>query len=81
MPSIEYVKLVKDQSIDFIYIDGNHQYSSVKEDILAWLPKIKNGGIISGHDYSWPSVQQATNEIFNRAPNKTYEDSSWMYLL
>lgn len=79
--SLEYVKNVEDNSIDFIYIDGNHQYSSVKEDILSWLPKIKKGGIISGHDYSWDSVKKVTQEIFQKIPDKTYDDSSWMYKL
>lgn len=79
--SLEYAKKILDRSIDFIYIDGNHQYSSVKEDILSWLPKIKNGGIISGHDYTWDSVKKVTQEIFKRMPDYTYEDSSWMYKL
>lgn len=79
--SLEYVKKIPDHSIDFIYIDGNHQYSSVKEDIISWLPKIKKGGVISGHDYTWDSVKKATQEIFQKIPDNTYEDSSWMYKL
>jgi hypothetical protein len=56
----------EDQSIDFIYIDGDHNYEPVKRDILLYYPKIKIGGILSGHDYSqnWPGVVQAVNEIF-----------------
>jgi predicted O-methyltransferase YrrM len=81
MSSVEYCQLILNSSIDFIYIDGNHQYSSVKEDILTWLPKIKVGGIIAGHDYTWDSVKIAITEIFNKNPNKTYCDSSWMYQL
>lgn len=38
-------------SIDFVYIDGDHTYEFVKGDIAAWWPKIKPGGILSGHDY------------------------------
>lgn len=37
---------------DIIYIDAGHSYESVKEDLTAWYPKIKPGGIIAGHDYS-----------------------------
>lgn len=65
-------------SIDFIYIDANHDYDSVKNDILHYFPKIKNGGIISGHDYceSWKGVINAVNEIFGK-PIKVFKDGSW----
>lgn len=42
---------VKDNSLDFVYIDGNHAYDFVMLDIIMWNPKVKKGGIISGHDY------------------------------
>jgi len=41
----------RDASLDFVYIDANHSLPYVIEDIMTWLPKIKPGGIISGHDY------------------------------
>lgn len=41
----------EDGSLDFVYIDGDHTYEFVSGDIKAWWPKIKSGGIISGHDY------------------------------
>jgi hypothetical protein len=48
-----------------VYIDANHTHEEVKKDIQAWLPKIKKGGIISGHDYGgWEGVTQAVNEAF-----------------
>lgn len=43
-------KLIKDNELDFIYIDGNHKFDYVLKDLDAWYPKIKEGGIISGHD-------------------------------
>jgi hypothetical protein len=51
MGSKDAIKIFEDQSLDFIYIDANHTYESVKEDIELWYPKIKIGGMISGHDY------------------------------
>ena len=39
-------------SVDFVFIDANHSYDSVKRDIIAWQPKVRSGGIIAGHDYS-----------------------------
>jgi len=37
--------------LDFVYVDGNHEYSYVKDDIKNWYPKIKKGGVIGGHNY------------------------------
>ena len=37
---------------DFIYIDANHRYESVRADMLAWYPKLKSGGVFAGHDYT-----------------------------
>ena len=42
---------MKDGSLDFVYIDGLHDFGSVKQDIAAWWPKVKVGGFIGGHDY------------------------------
>ncbi len=43
--------LIEDESLDFMYIDANHYYESVKEDINKWYPKVKKGGVFGGHDY------------------------------
>jgi hypothetical protein len=40
-----------DNSVDFIFIDARHEYEFVLEDIECWYPKLKSGGIMSGHDY------------------------------
>ena len=40
-----------DEYFDFIYIDANHEYKSIKEDIDYWFPKLKKGGLFSGHDW------------------------------
>jgi hypothetical protein len=37
--------------LDFVYIDAQHHYNAVKEDLMLWYPKVKKGGILSGHDY------------------------------
>jgi len=49
--STEAAKLIPDKSIDFVFIDGAHDYESVMEDIKTWYPKVRDGGILSGHDY------------------------------
>ncbi len=42
---------IKDASLDFIYIDASHDYEAVLQDLGLWWPKLKKGGIFSGHDY------------------------------
>lgn len=49
--SMDAVKKFKDESLDFVYIDANHEYPFVMEDLSQWSKKIRKGGIISGHDY------------------------------
>lgn len=44
-------KQIKNNSLDIVFIDANHTYDSVKEDINLWLPKVKEGGILCGHDF------------------------------
>ena len=54
-----------DKSLDFIFIDAAHDYESVKKDINAWFPKLKKGGVIAGHDYTWcDDVKKAVHEFF-----------------
>jgi hypothetical protein len=66
-------------TLDFIYIDANHDYEFVKDDITNALKKIKKNGLISGHDYNneSPGVIKAVNEIFGK-PDIIFSDSSWL---
>jgi len=41
-----------DDSLDWVYIDAGHSFEEVKADYEAWFPKVRKGGIISGHDYA-----------------------------
>lgn len=49
--SVDAAKDFKDGSLDFVYLDGNHEFSHVAADISAWTPKVRKGGIVAGHDY------------------------------
>ncbi len=82
MTSLEASLAVGDRKFDFVYIDGDHAYESCKQDIELWLPKIRSGGMIGGHDYcaACPGVIQAVDEKFGK-PDRTFIDSSWLKFL
>jgi predicted O-methyltransferase YrrM len=54
-------ELFKDGSLDFVFIDADHRFEHVVEDINLWEKKIRPGGIVSGHDYNIPQVQYAVD--------------------
>jgi hypothetical protein len=49
--SMDALKNFKDEELDFVYIDANHDYKHVLEDITGWTKKVKPGGIVAGDDY------------------------------
>lgn len=51
--SLEAAKKIKDNTLDFVYIDANHDFVNVANDIHTWKKKIKVGGILAGHDYCY----------------------------
>jgi len=68
--------------LDFVYIDADHSYNGVFNDLCLWFCKVREGGIIGGHDYehpNFPGVKQAIDEFFRRFDWKVnYEgDGVW----
>jgi hypothetical protein len=67
MESIKAAAFIADNSLDMIFIDADHDYKSVMDDVKAWVPKVKLGGIIAGHDYD-PNggfdVWKVVDEVF-----------------
>ena len=64
--SVSAAGLFSPTSLDWVHLDARHDYASVKADIEAWLPKIKNGGWLSGDDYEeekWPGVVSAVGDV------------------
>eukprot|EP00961_Rhodomonas_salina_P156949 2112891-Rhodomonas_salina.3 len=51
MSTVDAAKLLMDASVDFIYVDARHDYCGVLEDIEAWWPKLRAGGVMAGHDF------------------------------
>jgi len=55
MTSLDASNKFADSTLDFVYVDGCHQYESVLQDMSIWWPKIRPGGILAGHDYVTPN--------------------------
>ena len=68
--------------LDLVYIDGDHNYGAVKKDIAAWLPKIRPGGYIAGHDFGFDQqgVTAAVMECLGE-PDAVFCDTSWIRCL
>ncbi len=67
--SVRAAQRIDDQSVDFVYIDADHRYASVVADLGAWTDKVRDGGILAGHDYDnpdLPDVQHAVDGFFQR---------------
>ena len=54
---------IADNSLDLVFIDANHSYDYVKKDIIKYTPKLKESGMLTGHDIDYPGVNQAVNEM------------------
>jgi len=76
--SVKGAKQYKDESLDMVYIDAVHQYKNVVEDMKVWYPKIKYGGILSGHDFTpnFPGCMKAIKEYIG-SPTLLSRDTSW----
>jgi hypothetical protein len=79
-------KLFQDQSLDLVYLDADHSYNGVIQDLTCWLPKVRMGGMICGHDYldgNLPEgifgVKSAVLDFFKKEPDFITEElwPSW----
>ena len=75
------VKLFENNSLDIVFIDAEHTYPKVKQDINNWLEKVKNKGYLTGHDYSLTffGVIKAVNETLGEDNIKVKQDAVWIY--
>ena len=81
--TLELAKTIPDESLDFVYIDADHEYASVLADLTAWTPKVKPYGFIGGHDYTFytTGVVHAVVEFFRIAVDGEivlFHDGSWL---
>jgi predicted O-methyltransferase YrrM len=80
LSSLEGSLKFKDLTIPSIYIDADHEYENVKNDLSYWIPKVIKGGIISGHDYTdkFAGCKKAINEAGK--PLKVFGENSWYWV-
>lgn len=76
MHSFDAARILRPRAFDFVFIDADHEYGAVAQDIRSYLPLVKHGGTLSGHDYgTCAGVTHAVDELvpgFQRGP-----DSIW----
>lgn len=80
--SLDALRFFADKSIDGVYIDANHSYDYVIADLKGWRPKIKDGGFIAGHDYTYKFLGtiQAIHDLYDK-PDHVFCDGSWIIYL
>ena len=68
LDSIKAAKCIPNNSVDFVFLDSIHTYEYCKKEIIAWLPKIKPGGMIAGDDYrpEHLTVARAVDELLGK---------------
>lgn len=83
MRSTEAAERFEDGSIDFCFIDAAHDYDNCKADIEAWLPKMKPGGLLAGHDYNntFLGVVNAVEDVLGNKQDGDIEVEGicWLY--
>jgi hypothetical protein len=77
--SLNGSELFEDESLDFVYIDANHAYDYVVEDIKLWHPKVKKGGYLLGHDYIAIDWYNDPNFMENRKDKHIYAANGFYF--
>ena len=82
--SMEAVNEFENNSLDFVYIDANHQFDSVVEDIIHWTKKVRKGGIVAGHDYEESNTKGVIPAVDGYVKShglglRVLEDTSWYF--
>jgi predicted O-methyltransferase YrrM len=73
----------EDESVDFIFIDGDHSYEATLTDIINYYPKVKRGAIFAGHDYNLADVRNAVRKFREdnkiRLPIQQSSNNTWFW--
>ncbi len=72
-------RLIREQSCDVVYVDGDHSGPAVQSDIVAWTPNLKPGGMMCGHDYGEPEYPDV-KVVVDSLPHSTVAVGSiWVW--
>jgi predicted O-methyltransferase YrrM len=78
--SVDVARGIPDGSLDFCYVDADQAEAAVLSDLMAWTPKVRKGGVVSGHDWNLPGVQSAVAGFHSGALRVTDDSSpSWWF--
>ena len=77
--SEEFVKTIEDESLDFVFIDGDHSFEAALKDFQNYYPKVKTGGIFGGHDIQLDSIRNALSYFLKERSNEVIgvSNSAW----
>ena len=77
--SEEFVKTIEDESLDFVFIDGDHSFEAALKDFQNYYPKVKTGGIFGGHDIQLDSVRNALTYFLKEKSSEVIgvSNSAW----
>ena len=81
--STNFVSNLEDESLDFLFIDGDHSYEATFADISNYWPKVKKGGLFAGHDINLGTVDQAVKQFFKDIPDvqiRVVENNAWFLI-
>eukprot|EP00434_Breviolum_minutum_P016290 symbB.v1.2.014354.t1/scaffold1049.1/size141829/1 len=71
-------------SLDIVFIDGKHDFKSVEQDLHNWIPRVKPGRVVAGHDYRLGEAQTVVRAVHKYLPqNRTLQlapDGVWWWL-
>lgn len=76
-PSVEMAGTFADGELDFVFIDGDHSFDGVRSDIIAWMPKLRSGGLLAGHDIEMKSVGDAVRSVIGDDFKTAGSDHVW----
>ena len=76
--SQEASRRFQDNSLDYVYIDAGHSHAEVTNDIMLWLPKVRVGGMLAGHDVGTAGIDTAIAEYFKSGCVIEYPD--WWFM-
>ncbi len=77
LTSAEAAQLIGKESLDFVFIDANHEYDYVRQDLELWYGRVRKGGLIVGDDYTThhQGVRKAVDEFFEAKNLRVITDS------